>query len=241
MQQPTELPPDLLPIRDAAFAALQEVQPAGAPQSDAEGKGLLLSARTSGGSNLPPYYLVYFLLIDLLEFPNLGQWEKTAWTVPIRYRGRLYAIEHRKMGLGIFVPNLDPQARMSGTPSESAEEDAHAIAALVTRATSVAEPYFEWRADQAVATSELNVVNKTTSLYSRYEYFRDRSQDLFAEAERRKDEPKVETSVLGKDLTSTTIFYPAAALRREANWLAQAAVEAFFSWTENAFIHLAVD
>jgi len=97
-----------------ARAALQELEPAGPPRSPEEGRGLMLSARTEAGRSLPPYYLVYFLLIDLLKFPSLGQWEKTAWTVPVRFRGRLYGIEHRKMGLGVFEPNLDPNSRMSG-------------------------------------------------------------------------------------------------------------------------------
>ena len=95
-------------MSDMARAALHELEPAGPPRSPEEGRGLILSARTEAGRGLPPYYLVYFLLVDLLKFPSLGQWEKTAWTVPVRFRGRLYGIEHRKMGLGVFEPNLDP-------------------------------------------------------------------------------------------------------------------------------------
>lgn len=200
----------------------------------------MLSARTNGGRSLPAYYLVYFLLIDLLGFPSLGQWEKTAWTVPVRYRGRLYGIEHRKMGLGIFAPNLDPLARMSGTPSEQAEEDARAIAALVTKAVSVAEPYFQWRAEQAVSTPGLNVVNKTDELFDRYEYFRDRFRTLSDEAEKRKAEWNIEKKILSDGTVVTSGNSPSFALRREAIWNAQAAIEAFFSWTEHVFIHLAI-
>jgi hypothetical protein len=84
-------------VRELALKALGALEPAGAPKSEVETRGLMLSSRTDGGRNLPAYYLVYFLLVDLLGFPNLGQWEKVAWTVPVRYYGRLYGIEHRKM------------------------------------------------------------------------------------------------------------------------------------------------
>lgn len=234
------LPPELALVRDLALDALAELKPAGAPQSEAEGRGLILSSRTNGGRNLPAYYLVYFLLIDLLGFPSLGKWERSAWTVPVRYRGRLYGIEHRKMGLGIFAPNLDPEARMSGTPSEQAEEDAVAICTLVKKAIAIVEPYFLWRAEQAVSTPTLNVVNKCDSLFDRYEYFRDRFRCQKEEAEKRKAERIVEKRTLADGTVVTIGSFSSFALRQEAQWNAQAAIEAFFSWTEHVFIHLAI-
>lgn len=238
--QSTTLPPELLNVRAAALKALEELEPAGVPRSDSEGRGLMLSAQTDGGRSLPPYYLVYFLLIDLLGFPSLGRWEKTAWTVPVRYRGRLYGIEHRKMGLGVFAPNLDPAARMSGTPNEQAEEDARAITMLITKAVSIAEPYFQWRAEQAVSTPGLNVVNKSDSLFDRYEYFRDRFRTLLDDAESRKFERSIENKTLSDGTVITIGSSPSFVLRREAVWNAQAAIEAFFSWTEHVLIHLTI-
>jgi hypothetical protein len=89
--------PAMQKVREATLKALADLIPAGTPLSSDEPRGLMLSSRTNGGRNLPPYYLVYFLLVDLLQFSHMGQWEKSAWTVPVRYRGRLYGIEHRKM------------------------------------------------------------------------------------------------------------------------------------------------
>src|SRR5690606_26024991 len=103
------------------------------------------------------------------------------WTVPIRFRGRLYGIEHRKMGLGVFAPNLNPRATMSGSPTEEQETDAREITALITKAVAVAAPYFEWRAEQAASGNQLNVLNKSPSLFERYEFFRDRFQQLSTE------------------------------------------------------------
>jgi hypothetical protein len=133
----------------AALRTLKDIVPAGRPRSAGEHLGLFLSSRTNGGRSLPPYYLVYFLLVDLLEFPTLGQGEKVAWVVPVRFQDRLYSVQHAKMGLGIFSPNLDPTATINVPPSTQAEADAAEIAAAINKATSLAEPYFEWRASQA--------------------------------------------------------------------------------------------
>lgn len=227
-------------VREAALRALDQVEPAGSPESDDESQGLFLSSRTDAGRSLPPYYLVYFLLVDLLVFPHIGRWEKSAWTVPVRYRGRLYGIEHRKMGLGLFAPCLDPKATRSGSPTPEQETDAREIIALIRKAITVSTPYFKWRAEQAAAGNQLNVSNKSASLFERYEFFRDRFQALNEEAEARKDECHFTRQALDDGTEVTSGFFPAFSLSREAEWNAQAAIEAFFSWTEHAFIHLAI-
>jgi hypothetical protein len=234
------LPLKLQRVRTAVLKALRALEPAGALKSDTEARGLMLSSRTNGGRTLPEYYLVYFLLVDLLGFPNSGQWEKVAWIVPIRYHGRLYSIEHRKFGIGIFAPTVDPNARMSGTPSEEAEADAREIASLITKAVAIAQPYFEWRAEQAASTSQLNVLNKSDWLFERYKFFRDRFNTLSDEAEKRKSERNITKGTLADGTVVTTGSLPSYALRKEAEWTAQAAVEAFFSWTEHVFIHIAI-
>lgn len=234
------LPPELERVREAARRAIGEVEPAGPPKGSEESHGLMLSTRTNGGRDLPPYYLVYFLLVDLLGFDNLGQWEKVAWTVPIRYQGRLYSIEHRKLGLGIFAPTLDAAARVGAKPSEVAEADAKAIAELVRKAVRKAEPYFEWRAEQAARGAQVNVLNKCDWLFDRYLYFRDRFKSLSAEAEQRKDERIVKKKTLPDGSVLTSGSFPSYTLKKEAEWNAQAAIDAFFSWTEHSFIHLAI-
>ena len=234
------LPPAMQRVRDAAFKALGALKPAAAPKSQSVLKGFILSSRTLGRQDLPPYYLVYFLLVDLLGFPKLGKWEKVAWKVPVIYRGRLYGIEHRKMGLGIFAPNLDPNATMSTAPSEEAESDAREIALLIKKGVAAAEPYFEWRAEQAAAGVDLNVVNNCDWLFDRYEFFRDRFKALSSEAGLRKSEKDIKEETLEDGTVVTTWSFPSSKLLIEAEWNAQAAVEAFFSWTEHVFIHLAI-
>lgn len=227
-------------VREEALRALGDLQPAGSQLSGDEPRGLMLSSRTNGGRTLPPYYLVHFLLIDLLEFPHIGKWEKSAWTVPVRLRGRLYGIEHRKLGLGVFAPSLDPKAKKSGTPTDEQEADAKEIATLITKAVAAAKSYFEWRAEQAASGSQLNVLNKSSRLFDRYKYFRDQFRALSTEADARKSERQMTKQILDDGTEVTTGHVPSYSLRREAEWNAQAAVEAFFSWTEHVFIHLAI-
>ena len=86
---PRKFPANFKLIQDAARTAIQPLQP-GQLNSYFWGK------RTDAGRSLPPYYLVYFLLVELLEFPNVGQAEKVAWSVPVRFEGDNYVIEHRK-------------------------------------------------------------------------------------------------------------------------------------------------
>lgn len=233
------LPPNVIAAREPARKALGPLLPAGDPRNSDESRCLVLSSRTSAGRELPPYYLVYFLLVDFLEFPHLSRWEKTAWNVPVRLNGRLYGIEHRKMGLGVFAPALDPNSTRSGTPTEEQEGDAREIVALIRRAVIAAEPYFEWRAEQAASGAHLNVLNRSSSLHDRFEFFRGRYRELSDEYQRRKDEKEV-IKTQHKNGTSTTVRFPAAHLSQEAQWNAQAAVDAFFSWTEHVFIHLAI-
>jgi hypothetical protein len=222
MDRSKPLPTELEPIFTLATSALGELCPAGPPRSHDEGHALLLSSRTAASRDLPEYYLIYFLLVDLLGYYHLGQWEKVAWVIPIRYKDRLYSLEHRKFGIGIFAPTHEPNANASGTPSEDAETDARDIAIVINKAVAVASPYFKWRAEQAVLTSDLNVSNKSTELFDRYVYFRNQFQELQIRSTQTKDWALVHQ------------------IRREAKWSGQAAIDAFFSWTEHVFIHLAI-
>lgn len=192
-------------------------------------KDLLLSARrTDAGRQLPEFYLVYFLLVDLLGFKNLGRWEKLAWSVPIDFNGRAYLIEHRKFGVGVFAGE--------GTDTE---EEAAEIVAAIKRGIKAAKPYFEWVAKEAVAKSHLNVANRSRELFDRYHHFLEQYQSKAKEADERKEE-KLVTERETESGKSWSVQYPAYALRREAKWLAIATVDSFFSWTEHILIHLAI-
>lgn len=218
----THVPTELLPLRDKARAALGKVKPAGT-DTRADKKFLFNAERSEASRSLPPYFLVYFLLVDLLGFKNLGRFEKVAWSVPIDFDGKAFLIEHRKFGLGIFQHSVD---------DEPASVE---IVRLIRKAVRIAEPYFEWRAEEAAAASHLNVHNRSWELHDQFRYFADAADAKSAEAEARKDE--IVQTRLGSGMT---IHMPSDALLREARYLRLAALEHFFSWTEHIFIHIAV-
>jgi hypothetical protein len=214
-------------IDELRARVLLAISPLKAADSDtpAEKHFLLDGQRTNTGRTLPAYYLVYFLLVDLLGFKNIGQSEKVAWSVPVEYDGKAFLIEHRKLGLGIFAANL---------PED--EGPAVEIATLIHKAAKTARPYFDWRAEQAAKRSELNVTNRSVQLFARFEFLLGLYDTRHKEAVERAGET-IKTAI---SETAWSLHYPAHRLRREAKWLALSAIECFFSWTEHVFIHLAI-
>lgn len=186
--------------------------------------------RTQAGRNLPEYYLVYFLLVELLGFPASGQWEKVAWTIPVDMDGNAALIEHRKMGLGVF----------SKATSED-EAVAAAIVAAVRRGIGAARPFFDHLAAEAVSRSRLNVTNNCAWLFSRYTYLRDQFRAKLATVKGTSLYTLDETTTTNTDGTTVKSFSP---LRfsdmQEARWLGIAVIDAFFSWTEHVLIHVGI-
>jgi hypothetical protein len=224
----TIVPDNLSDTRNAALEAIAPIRPI--DENTTARKDTLFSAqRSSAGQTLPDYYLVYFLLVELLGFRDLGRSEKLAWSVPIDFHGKAYLIEHRKFGVGIFVQ--DPEI------DEAACEQ---IVELIKQGVRIAEPFFTWLAEQALSESKLNVVNESTELFNRYQYFLKMYRDLRDEAERRSKERITEQHVNNDGSKWTSVSFPAYELRKHAQWTAQAAIEAFFSWTEHVFIHIAI-
>jgi hypothetical protein len=223
------IPPELEPVRDAARRALGPVTAANS-LTHADERFLFTARRTEASGNLPHYYLIYFLLVDLLGFENLGRYEKVAWSIPIDYCGQAFLVEHRKFGVGVFAHE-----------PEKEEEAARDIVMRIQRAVKTAVRFFDWLARQAVETSAVNVVNNSSSLFDRYKYLRDACRAKTEEAEMRKDERVVEEGgTESKAGMWRSVSFPAFRLRMEADWLAMSAIEAFFSWTEHVFIHIAI-
>lgn len=218
-----KIPLNLEATRAAALKAIGKVRPVDG-NTKADKKFLFNAQKTEAGRSLPSYYLVYFLLVELLGFKNIGRFEKVAWSIPIDYEGTAFLIEHRKFGLGIFAHDIPAQ-----------EKEAKEIAMLIKKAVKVAQPFFAWKAEQAIGTSKLNVVNYSRELYERYEYFLDLYEKMYQEFVDRSKE-KIITKL---SETEISYNYPTVELRN-AKWLAQATIDAFYSWTEHIFIHIAI-
>lgn len=211
------LPLELLPVREAAQRALGAVRPGQITNL----RALLNGRRSRAGQSLPPYYLVYFLLVDLLGFRNLGRFDKVAWSVPVEYKGATYLIDHRKMGLGVFADDV-----------EHKEDAIREIVIRIDKAVKKARPYFEWLADQALTRSAVNVTNNSSELFERYEFLIGSFREKAGEARSRARE--------FVDIKEGGRRHVGVQLRREARWLALAAIDAFYSWTEHVFIHVAI-
>ena len=237
------LPPELEHVRDAAKRAVAPIQPAN--QASRAAPNLLLTARdTEASRDLPRYYLVYFLLVDLLGFQNLGRFEKLDWSIPIDFEGVAYLIEYRKFGVGIFAGD-----------GKDREEQAKRIAFLIKKGVKAATPYFKWMAERAIKDSKVNVRNVARELFERYTYFRDLHTETSAEAETSKrlydanryqwELPIHSYSVRESPTASPSeliamFTLPWARVSQNSRWLALATIDAFFSWTEHIFIHLAI-
>lgn len=192
-------------------------------------KAFMGGGRSEAGRSLPPYYLVYFLLVKLLKFKDMGRFEKVSFSIPVECDGVVAMIEYRKFGLGIFIRN------------KTDEVIAEKVAKHIRAAVKAAEPYFESLADTVAKGSDLNVKNNTIALFERYEYFANCYDAKVAEAEARKGE-RVEIEMPLRDgvASAKSFSFPSYALRQEAVWNATAAIEAFFSWTEHVFILAAI-
>ena len=237
------LPPDLDKVRELAQRAIVPIVPADT-QTKAAKNFLFTAKRTDASRELPPYYLVYFLLVDLLGFTDLGRFEKLAWSVPIDFEGRAYLIEHRKFGVGIFA---------HGT--EDDEQNAKRIVGLIKKGVKVAQPFFKWMPDNAVLDSNVNVINNGSRLFERYVYFRDSFKIASTQAEVGKHEHKAQqgqrqftiqlhSARASKNASPSELVamftHPWRQASQNASWLALAAIDAFFAWTEHIFIHLAI-
>ena len=221
--------PDFEKIKERAARAIAPLTPAN-KQSIAPDDMLFAAKRTNASRELPEPFLVYFLLVDLLDYKDLGRWEKLAYSIPVDYNGTAYLVEHRKFGLGLFA--ADPEAN---------EDETTTIVHLIRKAVRAAQPYFEHLANEAAEGSSLNLNNHSRALYDRYTFFRKVFREKQEEAEKSKDECIVEEGVGKNKIDTWRIFrMPVVELRREAGWLGLAAVEAFFSWTEHVLIHIAV-
>ena len=208
---------DIEPIKTDALKAIMPLM-----SVDADFYG---GTRTRTSRSLPEYYLVYFLLVDLLGFRCLGKAEKVAWSIPLELDGQLLHVEHRKLGLGIFSSG--------DANSEAAAEE---VVRLIYKGLRVARPYLDWCAEKAVKDSRVTIINKSIELYDRFEFLLEEYKSKLTAAYRKAGEPEISAHAG----SSIEFNLPDYRLLRQAKWLALSATESFFSWTEHVFILLAI-
>lgn len=212
---------DIEKYKQNALKILSPIKPVN-DKTRADKTFLFTSIRSEAGRDIQNYYLVYFLFINLLGFKNLGQSDKIAWSIPIDYNGKAFLIEHRKFGIGIFIHN------------EEDEEDAKVITKKINGAIQSARPYFNYLAEEAVKSSQLNIANNNEDLFNRFGYF----LKLYKSENEKIERLNLDQISVGGNLYLGSIEY--FEVKENTKWLAISVIEAFFSWTEHLFIHLAV-
>ena len=192
-------------------------------------KNFLFNAKRSKASRLlPEYYLIFFLFSDLLEFENLGKFEKIAWSFPIDYNGKAFLVEYRKFGVGIFIQD-----------EENDQEDALEISKKISGAVKSIRPFYDNIAEQAVNNSEFSVKNNNRQLFDRFDFLLKLYKDEYQKFldNQGKTEKTVSKSEFGTSTIYKSLDYE---FKQRSNWLAISCIEAFYSWTEHLFIHLAI-
>lgn len=223
---------DIKILKEKVYRIIDKIKPVN-ENTRADSNFLFKAQKTEASKILPPHYLVYFFLVNLLGFKNLGKWEKIAWSIPIDYNGEAYLIEYRKFGLGIFAKDAKKQ-----------EKEAYKIAKLICKGIKTAQPYFEYLANNAIETSNINVINKSYKLYERFSYFLKEYEKNSQKLKRLKDKLPKKLSIKKTPTKNKTYndldFNELYLANKKAETLAIATIDSFFSWTEHIFIHLAI-
>ncbi len=115
------------------------------------------------------------------------------------------------MGLGLFALDAIKE-----------EKQAEEIVSIINKASKKAEPYFNFIAQTKVNGSNLNVNNNSWQLRDRFEFFLS------------------EYKKLGTAIETVDDYSEEYTIKMQANWMALSAIDAFFSWTEHIFIHIAI-
>lgn len=212
---------DIEKYKENALKILSPIKPVDA-NTKANEELLFFAERSEAGREIQNYYLVYFLFVNLLGFRDTGRFEKLAWSIPIDFNGKAFLIEHRKMGVGVFIQNKED------------EEDAGIITKKINGAIKSSRPYFNYLAEEAIRSSAINIVNNNGYLFERFNYF----LKLYKAANKKLS--KLSKESIWKDDHLILASKEYHKVRPSVRWVAISTIESFFSWTEHLFIHLAV-
>lgn len=172
-------------------------------------------------SKLPRQYLVYLMLVNLLEFSTLPRGEKTLWSIPLELNDRLFLLEYGKFGYRLLT-------RIRCSIVETRDK----LVRLINHGVAESDRYFRWRAEEKLSELRLVVENRSIPLFERYHYFLTLHKNaLEGVSDRENNMPE---DPVGRIKTVVEM----ESLKEESSWLAQAAIEAFFNWTEHVFILL---
>lgn len=122
-----------------------------------------------------PYLIRYALLLIGLE--DLGSAEKTAFYIPLRYRGRWAAVALQKFGMRLYVQH-DPHDEADGPAAERAHREI--IDKLESAVRIIESKILTPFSKEQVSAGNVTIVNQYGTLRRSYEYFREGARLAFA-------------------------------------------------------------
>ena len=178
---------------------------------------------------LPVPGLLLFLLTRIIGLRDLGPDEKTAWHVPMGFRGHRVTIANQKFGLRLYIhPNKD-----SG---ESAEDVGREVVRRLAKALGIVgrEVLADYAAEQ-IAEGRVTVANQSHRLRAMYEHFRAGADSAFAESAAPPNPPVPS----GERAAAAGLFAGINEKIRQEQigaWETLAAVNAYFSVLEHELV-----
>lgn len=122
-----------------------------------------------------PYLIRYALL--LIGLKDLGPWEKTAFYIPFRYRGRAAAVAFEKFGMRLYTQHvrLDEADRVAAIKAHQ-----EIIVKLESAVRIIESKILKPFSKEQVRSGDVTIVNQYATLRRSYEYFREGARLAFA-------------------------------------------------------------
>lgn len=175
--------------------------------------------------DLPVPALVLFLLNRVLGFRQIDPGDKGRWAVGCCVEGQPVVFRDRKFGFEILV-----------APASTLELK-RILFPLKAALRVLEEDLLEPVANEQIHDGKVAVINRFGEFSHRYQYFRGKADELFAQAEIR---PADREGLEGMEIFSAAVdeMNRAAVAEREAFFLSAAMVDAYFSLLEHRLILL---
>ncbi len=170
----------------------------------------------------PVPMLVRYLLVNILNFIDLGRQEKTMWIVPFYYEKLPFMISFEKFGLRFYYA-------LYAKPEEVREAKKRIISEIDMAIKILEKELLMPFGKRQIEKGNVTLENNYHRLRNMYEFFREQSEYWYGEGQKREEE-EVQTSN-GHEYTSIRIFGP-----NEGFYNTSAMINAFYSWLEHVLI-----
>lgn len=169
-------------------------------------------------------YIVFIIFVNLKKYKFLGQGEKVAWEIPIKFKGSPFILTHRKFGFEII----------SNYESEEINELAFEAMTNIQKAMKFAENLIEPEIKALLLKGAITLDNEYSNIRNRYEFYREQAQNEFESLETTKSNSDL---VLDKGLDEAIKSHNAYLKRINAgNYYLTSMLDAYYSLLEHTLV-----